>query len=319
MNKVSSLRLAAFTLHALIYSAYVVSLVIPSKRSQLCNGHSELCSRPYGNVTFLGAHDSFAFSPFPLALARTQEVDVEIQLMHGARLLQVQGHMNAGDVHFCHNTCGLFDGGSVLSYLEGVRKFLLRFPNEVLTLIIANPENLSVSDVWAPVFNESGIADMAYAPPRSLLTRDDWPTLYQMIETGKRVVIFIDKGAESTRDAVPYILPQFEMMWEDKFDPTKATFPCEVDRTKGPLPPTQQLNLINHNLNFEIFHAWRIPNRFSTPRTNSIVSILNHAAHCSPLANYRNPNFVLTDFTNVGQALEAVDRLNGFHPRFLVL
>jgi hypothetical protein len=315
----SSLRLAAFAYCALIFSTKVFGLVVPMKRAQLCNGHSDLCSRPYGNVTFLGAHDSFAFSSFPLALARTQEVDVETQLMHGARLLQAQGHMNGDQVHFCHTSCGLFDGGSALSYLQNVRKFLLRFPNEVLTLIIANPEELSIDDIWAPVFNESGIADMAYIPPRSLLARDQWPTLYEMIETGRRVVIFIDKGAEASQCTAPYVMPQFKMMWEDKYDPVKATFPCSVDRTTGPFEPSQQLNLINHNLNVDLFpvgRGLRIPDRLRAPKTNSIVSILNHAAHCSPLANYRNPNFVLTDFTNVGQALNAVDRLNGFGPLF---
>lgn len=25
-----------------------------------CNGHSELCDRSYGNITFIGAHDSYA-------------------------------------------------------------------------------------------------------------------------------------------------------------------------------------------------------------------------------------------------------------------
>ena len=36
-------------------------------RAQLCNGHAELCERKYGNVTFLGSHDSFAFSGNPFA------------------------------------------------------------------------------------------------------------------------------------------------------------------------------------------------------------------------------------------------------------
>jgi len=36
-------------------------------RAQLCNGHSELCERKYGNTTFLGSHDSFAFSGNPFA------------------------------------------------------------------------------------------------------------------------------------------------------------------------------------------------------------------------------------------------------------
>ena len=31
-----------------------------SSRATVCNGHAELCSRSYGNVTFIGAHDSYA-------------------------------------------------------------------------------------------------------------------------------------------------------------------------------------------------------------------------------------------------------------------
>lgn len=75
----------------------------------VCNGRAELCDRKYGNVTFLGAHDSFAFSSNPLAreyssemaaarystatVSRTQELNLTQQLDLGARLLQAQSHM----------------------------------------------------------------------------------------------------------------------------------------------------------------------------------------------------------------------------------
>jgi hypothetical protein len=36
------------------------------KRATVCNGHAELCNRSYGNVTYFGSHDSFAFSKDPL-------------------------------------------------------------------------------------------------------------------------------------------------------------------------------------------------------------------------------------------------------------
>lgn len=76
----------------------------------VCNGHAELCSRSYGNVTFAGAHDSFAFSANPLdrtsdihtrgyrpngehySVARDQIVDITSQLNLGVRLLQAQAH-----------------------------------------------------------------------------------------------------------------------------------------------------------------------------------------------------------------------------------
>jgi len=310
----SSLRLAVTTLVSVLFVSSVVSLPL-APRDQLCNGHSELCSRKYGNVTFLGAHDSFAVSGNPLALARTQEVDVNTQLLSGVRALQLQGHRNGDDIHFCHTSCMLFDGGKAADYLHQVKLFLDSHPNEVLTLIIANPEVIPVKE-WATLFNSTGLGEIAYNPPQPIMTREDWPTLGEMISSSKRVVIFIDKGAEvRTDEASQFVLPHFQMMWEDKYDPTDPKFPCKVDRSAGPLAPNQQLNLINHNLNTNIFPIGAgvlIPDRLDSPRTNSVQDIEMHSDHCAPLANYQRPNFVLLDFVTTGSGSAAVDALNGF-------
>jgi hypothetical protein len=310
---VFSLRLAALTLSALFISN-VFGLAIPLvKRSeQLCNGHAELCDRKYGNTTFIGAHDSFAYSGNPFALARTQEVDLNTQLSMGVRLLQVQAHMFGKDVNLCHTSCALFNGGKVKDYFTKIKHFLDRHPNEILTIIIANPENVTAK-VWQPVFESSGLADMAYAPPQTPMMREDWPTLRELLDSGRRIVVFIDKGAED--GSLPYLLPQFTMMWEDEYDPTDSKFPCKVDRTSGPLSPAQQLSLINQNLNVDLMpigRGIRLPDRLNTPRTNSVHSITAHANHCAPLAGDQSPNFVLVDFVNIGQAVTAVAQLNGF-------
>ena len=39
------------------------------------------------------------------------------------------------------------------------------------------------------------------------------------------------------------------MIWETPFSVTDASFPCKVDRTKGPLAPADQMYMINHSLN----------------------------------------------------------------------
>ena len=131
-------------------------------------------------------------------------------------------------------------------------------------------------------------------------------------------------------------------MWEDAYDPTDNKFPCKVDRSAGPLQPSQQLNLMNHNLNIDLMpigRGIRIPDRLNSPRTNSVNSyvwtflffsfspprnavideaylvffrIKLHASHCAPLENDQYPNFVLVDFVNIGQAVQAVAELNGF-------
>lgn len=44
--------------HASSSTPALASGLVP--RATVCNGHSELCDRTFGNVTFVGAHDSYA-------------------------------------------------------------------------------------------------------------------------------------------------------------------------------------------------------------------------------------------------------------------
>lgn len=62
---------------------------------------------------------------------------------------------------------------------------------------------------------------MAYVPPQVPMTREDWPTLKEMLDSGKRVVVFIDKGAEEN-PPLPYLLPQFTMVCNPGFSFSRA-------------------------------------------------------------------------------------------------
>ncbi|KAF9003878.1 PLC-like phosphodiesterase [Cyathus striatus] len=285
---------------------------VPAKRASVCNGHAELCSRQYSNITVIGAHDSFAFSKDPLALARDQQVDIPTQLGLGVRLLQAQSHLNNGVIHFCHTSCALFDGGTVQDYLSTVKTFLDANPNEVLTFIFTNPEGLSVSDVWKPAFDNSGITPLAYVPPTVPMKQSDWPTLGDMIDSGKRVVVFLDSGADTSQ--VDFILPEFEMIWETPFSVTDPSFPCSVDRTSGPLATSDHTYMINHSLNKNILpigDGVLVSDPLDAPTTNGVASILANVQGCLPLGSNRNPQFLLLDYVDIGQAFQAANQLNG--------
>lgn len=119
-------------------------------RSKACNGRSEYCARKFSEVTFLGAHDSFATSTNPFALSRNQRISLSDQLSMGIRLFQGQGHARDGTVHLCHTSCMLFDGGSVQDYLTTVKAFLDVNPNEVVTILFTNPERAICGRLLAP-------------------------------------------------------------------------------------------------------------------------------------------------------------------------
>ncbi|KAJ7093421.1 PLC-like phosphodiesterase [Mycena belliarum] len=298
----------------LSFATLALAATLPVKRATVCNGHAELCNRSYGNVTFVGSHDSFAISKDPLALARDQEVDIPTQLKLGIRMLQAQSHVKDGVLHFCHTSCALFDGGKVVDYLKTVKTFLDANPNEVLTLIFTNPEGQSPAKVWKPAFDEAGITPLAFVPPSIPVKRDDWPTLGEMIDKGKRVVVFMDANADGA-ESVDFILPEFKMIWEAPFSSVDPTFPCRIDRIDGPLKDVEHMYMINHNLNKNILPFGKtevlVSNPIDAPTTNSVASILADANGCAPLGGNRAPNFVLLDYVNIGEPFAAAAQLNG--------
>jgi len=293
-----------------LVSAVAIPVAAPTKRSTVCNGHAELCSRQYSNVTYVGSHDSFAFSKNVLALSRDQEVDIPTQLALGVRLLQAQSHRKGKDVHFCHTSCILFDGGKVVDYLKKVKEFLDKNPNEVLTLLFTNPEKISVKKEWKPLFDQAGITPLAYVPPQVPMKQSEWPTLGEMIESGKRVVVFFDKIPDNEANAVDFILPEFQMIWETPFSVTDPKFPCKVDRMSGPLKIDDHMHMINHSLNKNILGIV-MSDPGSAKTTNSVKSILDHVNGCSPLGGNRAPAFILLDWVNKGEVFKAANILNG--------
>lgn len=88
-----------------------------------------------------------------------------------------------------------------------------------------------------------------YTPQYVPQHRDQWPTLGEMILSGKRVVMFMDYNANQT--AVPYILDEFTHIWETPYSPTNQNFPCTQQRPPGLSRQHAEENymyLANHNL-----------------------------------------------------------------------
>lgn len=155
-----------------------------------CNGHKEYCNRSYSNITFVGSHDSPFVGPLP---QQNQNIDITAQLNMGIRYLQAQTHHSVLDkntLELCHTSCFLEDAGTLKSFLQTVKKWLDANPNEVVTLLLTNGDSVAISE-FGDTFSSSGIESYAYTPSASPLTLSDWPTLGEMISSGKRLVVFL--------------------------------------------------------------------------------------------------------------------------------
>jgi hypothetical protein len=89
----------------------------------------------------------------------------------------------------CHTDCALRDAGPLTKYLKTIADWLNGNPNEVLTLLLTNPDGASPSD-FAKSFDDAGLSGFAYAPPKTLAL-NEWPTLQELINSGKRLVMFL--------------------------------------------------------------------------------------------------------------------------------
>jgi hypothetical protein len=66
-----------------------------------------------------------------------------------------------------------------------------------------------MNNVWLPAFQASGMDKLAFVPPQQPMPQSAWPTLGEMIDSGKRVVTFIDAGADKANDTVNFLIPEF--------------------------------------------------------------------------------------------------------------
>ena len=72
---------------------------------------------------------------------------------------------------------------------------------------------------------------------------------------------------------MPFILPEFEMVWETPFSVTDSSFPCSVDRIAGPLATTDHMYMINHSLNINLLGTGVIiSDPEDAPTTNGVTS-----------------------------------------------
>jgi hypothetical protein len=166
--------------------------------------------------------------------------------------VQGETHLVNDTIYSCHTNCDLLNAGTWQSNLETLVGWLESHPYDVVTWLIVNSDfasGVTVSDYVAPIQN-SGIAQYLYTPEYVPQHRDQWPTLGEMILSGKRVVLFMDYNANQTE--VPYVLDEFTHIWETPFSPTNQSFPCDQQRPPGLNNETarnQYMYLANHNLN----------------------------------------------------------------------
>lgn len=211
-------------------------------------------------------------------------------------MLQMQAHNNGGTIQLCHTSCSLFNGGTLQTYLQSVKSWMDSNTNDVVTLLIVNSDGLKPTQ-FDTVFKAVGLDALSYSPSAAVTAQGSWPSLGSMLDSGKRLVTFMDTGADFT--SVPYIIDEFTNMWETAFDVTDTTFDCNVNRSKG--DASTELFLINHFLD-KIVLGQPAPDPEDANVTNGVsgTGSLGTQVQTCVAAHGRSPNFMLVDFYEFG-------------------
>jgi hypothetical protein len=288
----------------------------------LCESSPSLCDRRYDQVTYLATHNAMANSEDQF-LGPSQDPTIVHQLDLGVRALLLDVHhwtpaaqvesylatlppatrdalapLTQGAVSqrpgtwLCHDVCQL---GSLdfVAELGQIRDWMARNPTEVVTLIIQDDE-VPASEIAGGVA-ASGLAGMVATPPDDPHGR--WPTLRAMINSGRRLVVFTER-----QDLPGTFLRGFYRYAADTpFDAKRPEDLRFCPRNRG--VAGAGLLLMNHWL------TAAAPSRHAALTSNAADFILSRAERCRTEQG-RTPAFVAVDFSTIGSAQAAVDRLN---------
>ncbi|KAI5462444.1 PLC-like phosphodiesterase [Mariannaea sp. PMI_226] len=266
-----------------------------------CNGHDELCSRKYSNITFVGTHNSAFTGELP---TQNQHKSVTEQLDMGVRFLQAQTQDKLGTIEMCHTSCWELDEGPLTKYLQEVADWMNKNPNEVVTLLLTNIDAIPVTK-FDQAFDSTGLKQYVFHP-NGTLALDQWPTLQELLDNKTRLIVFMDYHSDQTK--VDYIIREFDYFWETPYGETDSSFPtCAVDRPSGG-DPSKLMGIMNHMLNVEIFDI-AVPDALAAHSTNSKESIQNQVYLCTGQWG-KKPNVILLDYIDVGDAISVQTFLN---------
>jgi hypothetical protein len=207
----------------------------------------------------------------------------------------------------------LLDGGLFTDYLKKVKSWLDSNPNEVISILIVNIDNQPASS-FAAVYEAASMVDISYAPSTTSVAADQWPTLGTLIDSGKRVLTFMDNNADAS--TAPYLIDgklllacsfrsrmtnsatEFSNIWETAYDVTDTAFPCTLNRTAG--TAEGKMGLSNHFLDTYatiIGVQSPVPDKASLNKTNAVsgVGSLGREAETCVALHGKHQTFFLVD------------------------
>ena len=276
----------------LLSSSFLLFLVNTSVYAQ-CNGSADNCVKQYNEVAYLTTHnayntDSEGFS-FP-----NQHFGIADQLSQGVRAFMLDVYNLWGTPTQYHGSFAL--GTQALSSdLDEIKNFLDVNSNEVVTLILEC--YVSADDIESELIN-TGLMPYVYTH----LNGSVWPTLQEMINLNKRLVVFSDVADASASQAWYHYVWDFAVETHYSVNDVND-FTDDYNRGDS----LNDLYIFNHFVTSGLTGTGMDAESAIANEYNFLLNRieLNH------LLKGKFPNFITVDFFELGNALDVVNTLNG--------
>lgn len=317
-----ALALIAAVSAATLAGTMLVPVAMAGPSPRVCQGSSRLCDVRYDELAQLASHNAMATTADRF-IGPLQDPDLVGQLNVGVRTLLVDTHrwerpeeiaarlatsefppeLRRGLTRFlarvnphrpglwlCHSVCG---AGAVElnAALRQIGDWLRAHPTEIVTLIVQDGVGPRET---ASAFEQAGLTDLLHEPDRD--PDRAWPKLKDMIDSGRRLVVFAEKAdgpASWYRNFYRYGMET----------PFAFSSPREMTCAPHRGGTGKRLFLLNH---FITADGGR---RLDAGKVNSREYVLDRVHACERRRG-RQVNFVAVDYATLGGARAAVDALN---------
>ncbi len=290
-----------------------------------CNGHVELCSRPYDQVVIAASHNSMSSTDTDFYLPNQTSTMIE-QLDQGVRGLLIDtwygrldnegGSMivtdtdfvntdaldpatkaavdaarqrsNLGErsVYLCHSLCEIGALDAVQSLTE-VAEWMERNPREVITVVV---QDATTPEDTAAVFEQAGLSRYAHVQEFG----EPFPTMEEMIESNRRLFVMVEEDGGD----IEWLHQAFDFVQETPFSfSTVDDFTCDMNRGRADSP----LFMVNHFITPAI----------NNNRTINLVDVLRPRLEQCHEERGILPTVISADFVAYGDLITVVDELNG--------
>jgi hypothetical protein len=295
-----------------------------SHRQELvCNGHAELCDRPVNEVAYATTHNAMSIADYGW-IWPSHDGTVSTQLNAGVRGFLIDSHywddqawiesqlealptelqtavqdildlveLGQEDGNYlCHMMCGL--GATELEEtLNEIRFFLEGHPNEVIVIVF---EDLVTPADTEQAFKEAGLDALVYTHQPG----EPWPTLREMIEADKRVLVM----AEAEGSPPDWYLHAWDYTEETPYHFSELADFDETSCRPNRGDTGKPFFLLNHWI------TRASPSRVDAAVLNDYDYLLERAQRCAEERG-QIPNLIGINFYLNGDVFEVVDELNG--------